>query len=1091
MRRVLFGTDFVENRMRALREIRDMAAEGRGELLLIVPENQSHEAERQLCEVCGNCISRYAEVVSLPRLAGRLFSAAGGVATVAFDRGGKLLAMSRACRQLHSRIKVFASKSYSAEYLLSLVDLCDELESACVTPVDLRAAAREMTGALAQKIEEIADIFDVYAGLCRGHESALTRLRALLEEQPELVAEKHVWIDGFTYLTRQERAIALELARTCADFTLVLTGELEPGRDRVFGAVREFAADFRAIDAVWERIAPDESRGARPLRHVTEQIFSAGTEPYTGGLDGCITISRAGSVRGECLSCADAALALVRSGRARWRDIHIAYTDAARYRPALASVLARYGVPAYFSGSEPIENQSVAAFVLTALDAAAGGMEYEDVLRHLKTGFSPITREERDRLENYAYTWDIRGAAWLREWTKHPDGFGVPFDDRSEKALAELNEIRARAVAPLGVLRSGLRAAENVHGQLAALCRYFDDVRLCDRLEARAAAMPGTQEAMTLSQLYDILCAALDSMDEILGAEVSAPEEFSRLMRLLLTQYSVSTITPSLDAVQAGSAESLYRSPCKFLFVLGAEEGMLPAAPARRGPLGDGDREALRRLGVPILSGTEHDLDFSLASVWHLLGTPSDGLSLSWCAQGETAASYLVGRLLTVFPDLTVTDCAPYPSILLTDAQSAGALLPRTRDDASLASAVNASALFERPDVRRAAEDWEARAAYRLPPMSDEAVQKLYLSASRVDQLASCRCAYFLRYGLRLKPRKQASFDAPLFGTLVHEVLENTAARTMDEGGFAAVAPERLQEIAEEEMTASTARQLGVLDGVKGRFRSLFGRNRREVRRIVDVLGREMAKSDFQPVRFEMAFADGGELPPVPIGRGAEISGFVDRVDLYESGGTLYVRVIDYKTGRKSFDYTDILSGIGLQMLIYLFTLCDLGADVFGRAPEPAGVLYVPAREAIVPVASRPDADEADAAHGSERTRKGLVLDDETVITAMERTDGAPEFLPLRRKKDGSLTGDLASREQFELLKKFTMARLRACVDEIASGDVTPDPYTRGSAHGACAYCDFAQACHLDTYPGAVRRLAATDRALFWEKVEKEVGDDG
>ncbi len=437
-----------------------------------------------------------------------------------------------------------------------------------------------------------------------------------------------------------------------------------------------------------------------------------------------------------------------------------------------------------------------------------------------------------------------------------------------------------------------------------------------------------------------------------------------------------------------------------------------------------------------------------------------------------------------------------YPSILLTDAQSSGALLPRTKDDAALSGAVANCAVFSQPDVLRAAKEWEARAAYRLPPLSDAAVrrlygQKLYLSASRVDQLSSCRCAYFLRYGLRLKPRKQASFDAPLFGTLVHEVLENTAARTMDEGGFAAVAPERLQQIAEEEMTASTQRQLGTLDGVNERFRYLFDRNRREVRRIVDVLGREMAKSDFQPVRFEMAFADGGELPPVPIGDDAEISGFVDRVDLYESGGTLYVRVIDYKTGRKSFDYTDILSGIGLQMLIYLFTLCDLGADVFGRAPEPAGVLYVPARETVVPVGRRPDADEADAAHGSERTRKGLVLDDETVITAMERTDGTPEFLPLRRKKDGSLSGDLASREQFALLKKFTMARLRACVDEIASGDVTPDPYTRGSAHSACAYCDFAQACHLDTYPGAVRRLAATERALFWEKVEKEVGDDG
>ncbi len=1097
MRRILYGMDFVSNRNRVLGEIAARAEQETEGLLLIVPENQSHEAERRLCEVCGNRISRFAEVVSLPRLATRLFAVVGGSAVAGFDRGGKLLAMSRTCKELRTQLKVFASRSGSADYLLSLVDLCDELESSLVTPDDLRRAGSDLTGALAQKIEEVAAISDVYAGVCRGHESALTRLAQLLRDRPELVADKRVWIDGFTYLTRQEREIALCLADSAADFTLVLTGEPDAEHDRVFGAVREFAADFRRLDAVWEQIVPEENRRAAALTYLSNRLFSAELTPYPTETS-CVTLRKAPSVSAECLYCADAVLALTRSG-ARFRDIHVAYTDPARYRPVLAAVFARYGVPAYFAGAEPIENQSVAAFVLTVLDALSGGLELEDVLRHLKTGFCALTRDECDRLENYAYTWSIRGAMWLQDWTMHPGGYGQPDTEESARILAQLNEIRVRALTPLASLRRDLRDAQNVSGQLAALYRYFEAVDLCGALTSRADQLAGSQPALELAQLYELLCTALEQMDEILGREICSVDEFARLVRLLLTQYSVSTITPYLDSVQAGSAESLYRSPCRYLFVLGAEEGLLPANLTARGPLSDFDRDQLRRRGVPLLSGTQHDLDFAIASVWHLLSAPSEGLYFSWCAQDDKAPSYLLTRAQVLLGGLQAEECEPYPSILLSDADSAGALLARAGEDETLCAAAECCAVFSDETVKEKAARWRARASYRMTPMSKAAVhqlygERLYLSASRVDQQNSCRFAYFMNYGMRAKERRQAAFDAPLFGTFVHAVLQNTASRAVEEGGFHAVAPERLQQIAAEEMTRYTNEQLGQLGNAGERLQYLFDRNRREISEIVASLGKELAKSDFLPVRFELSFSEGGEMPPVQIpgGEPAEISGFVDRVDVYEKDGVLYVRVIDYKTGRKSFDYTDILSGIGLQMLIYLFTLCELGEYVFGRLPKPAGVLYVPAREPVLGMPEKPAAEQAEKRHAAERMRKGLILDDEAIITAMEHAgDGRPEFLPVKAGKSGGYTGDLASELQMELLRSFVMERLRRTADEIASGDISPNPYTRGAAHGSCDYCPYAQACQLDTYDGAVRRLAATDRKLFWEKIEQEVGGNG
>ena len=61
-----------------INEIRSAVEEARGGRLLIVPEQYSHEAERELCRVCGDSMSRYAEVMSFTGLARRVASKQGG-----------------------------------------------------------------------------------------------------------------------------------------------------------------------------------------------------------------------------------------------------------------------------------------------------------------------------------------------------------------------------------------------------------------------------------------------------------------------------------------------------------------------------------------------------------------------------------------------------------------------------------------------------------------------------------------------------------------------------------------------------------------------------------------------------------------------------------------------------------------------------------------------------------------------------------------------------------------------------------------------------------------------------------------------------
>ena len=268
----------------------------------------------------------------------------------------------------------------------------------------------------------------------------------------------------------------------------------------------------------------------------------------------------------------------------------------------------------------------------------------------------------------------------------------------------------------------------------------------------------------------------------------------------------------------------------------------------------------------------------------------------------------------------------------------------------------------------------------------------------------------------------------------------------------------------------------------------LFRRNIRELDMVVEELWKELKDSEFIPVGFEVSFGDGEGLPPIAIPNSrmnAILRGFVDRVDVWQSPGSSYYRVVDYKTGKKDFDYCDVFNGVGLQMLLYLFALRGSGDPALGKRPVPAGVQYFPARVPYLPANGTMDEEAAEKERISHWKRRGLLLQDEAVLKAME-----PGEQPVRMcysiRKDGSYSGDLADRDQLKLLERYVFHILKRLVEDIAEGKVDANPYTRGSSHSACMYCPYGSICHEATVEGR-RNYKTMTAQRFWEEVGKEM----
>ena len=1067
--------------------------------LLLVPEHTSHEAELDLCRACGPTASRNAEVLTFQSLANRVLGETGGLAEVTLDNGGKLLTMRRCLQELHSNLKVFGRPSQRAAFLHQLTTLADEFYAYQIAPETLYRHVADMEGAMGDKLRDVALIFAAYdARLRNGETDVRSRVQKLHDSLPQshYLDGKDLYLDGFSFFNKQEESVLTLALRRCHSVTVTLLGDRSGQLFQNAAAQKERLVRMAREAGVECRLAYLSRQEDSPLGHLERHCF--GSDAVWEEETDAVALYQAATAYTE-VEYVSARIRQLAAQGYRYRDIAVASRSMDSYGPLLESVFRRDGIPAYISRRSDILEKPVMTLLLSAVDAVTGGFEYEDMFRYLKTGMTGVTAAECDLLENYVIRWDIRGNMWLRDvpWTLNPDGYGLDMTEERTVRLEEINHIREKVRGPLSALADGLKRRPAARDKARTLYEFAAAAGVPDALREKADELLSAgqvQLAEEYAQLWQIFCDVLDQFVEILGDTELNGEEFARLLRLVLTQYSVGTIPATLDQVKVSEITRNDRHRVRVLFLLGANDHLLPKIEKDGGVLDSDDRQALAQRDIPLSDATFDALDNELQNIYACLAQPTEQLHISWPVTDVTGAelrpSFVVERVRLLFPRLKVQrEDGAYrmtlPATALCAAGENEALRRYFQGQPRYAAALAAMARARRMERGR---------------LSPEAVQSLYgrsiaMSASRIDRVKSCHFGYFMEYGLRARERKKAGFEAPEVGTFLHYLLENVNREVKEQGGYGQVDDEALRHMVKRYVERYAATQIQEYQNKSARFKYLFSRLRETAYTIVLSIAQEMRQSDFQPVEFELSFGGrDGHLPAITVREGGaslSVSGKVDRVDGWLHDGKLYLRVVDYKTGKKSFDLTDIRYGLGIQMLLYLFTLEREGQAYFGYPIVPCGVLYQPARSVILRQDRNISDEKLKAALESELRRTGLVLGEPEVLRAMEHSAlETPCYLPISVKKDGTLSGDIATAAQLGHLGRYVDRLLHQIAGEITHGNIDADPYARGPQDSACTYCAFASACYFDESRDKRRQLHKTDSGEFWAMLEKENGEE-
>ena len=94
---------------------------------------------------------------------------------------------------------------------------------------------------------------------------------------------------------------------------------------------------------------------------------------------------------------------------------------------------------------------SCGGVIFAMMDTVRDGRRFYDVFRMMKTGYSPVSHDECEELENYCSKYHIRSGRW-----KKPFVYGM--QEEGEEKLNRLNQLRETADAFIRRGRNSFKA---------------------------------------------------------------------------------------------------------------------------------------------------------------------------------------------------------------------------------------------------------------------------------------------------------------------------------------------------------------------------------------------------------------------------------------------------------------------------------------------------------------------------------------------------------------------------------------------------------------------------------------------------------
>ena len=749
---------------------------------------------------------------------------------------------------------------------------------------------------------------------------------------------------------------------------------------------------------------------------------------------------------------------LVRKENYRFRDIALITSDFEAYSAVLEESLNKYNIPAFMSSPDDLSIRPLIRFISHLLNASMGSLD--SVLTMLKCGVTDIKLDDSCIFDNYVYIWNLNMSSLFDKFTAHPRGFEEEWKDEDYQILQTANDIRERIVEVLSAIRAA-NMSEDAAAISQAIFNSLESLGIKTTLNEQIKECVLQNENVISEQIqrdWDILMEILSVLSVSLTEQKINLKEYYELFILTVKNKKVESVQKTMDCVTIGAADKIRTSNFKAVFILGVNEGLFPRFPGEYGAFSDNERKIFIDMDIHLAPLIEKQIISERFHAYTRLCSASEKLFLSYrCADVTGAEMYpssVIEQIKNMF-GIKIGDVENNLIELSQTKEAAFSALCRGFSEDNFEKQVLMEYFKEQDDyndkIKRFKNDANSR-NYKLTDKNSEAIfgKRMKLSPSAIEKYHTCPFAYFCSKGLKLYPKKRAEMNPLESGSLMHHVLHQLIA---DNPEFIQMSKDTLTEEIHKILTAYLEQKLSGDKYKTQRFLHLFGMMIRPLVLVALRLQKELTHTKFTPVEFEMELNQSDNSPPfVKTEKGTQVRlmGRVDRVDMMNFEDKKYLRVIDYKKGKKKFKVSDLYYGVNIQMLIYLYYLCNYDKGRY-KGYLPAGVLYRPLKEMKPQNAREIGKDKLEKEQSKHYSPVGMVVSKPEILDAFKH-----EVKYLQNKlpyDEETLWSEEKTEEMFGFLKELT----KNMAENLEQGEINATPLQ--IEYDPCQYCEYKEIC--------------------------------
>ena len=1075
---------------------------------LIVPEQYTMEAQRELVTMHPAGGMMNIDAIGMNRLAYRVFDELGiSTGQVLEDFGKSMLIKKILCEQ-QDTLQVYGSYYDKLGFVDEMKSMMSEIfqyniKQDTIDEIMEQIPEDSVVAGKMQDIRHIYEEFEAFAGERYIVAEQLVELLTRHVGQSKLVCGSSLYFDGFTGFTPVQLEL-VEKLMTCAD-DLTFSFTLDD-RDQKYEHIKDYELFYLTKTTIKKLTEAAAAAGVeiespvvlpgtinyrlgenRELFFLERNLFRSPYQKWKQPLER-IHLTATGDAQDEIVFVASTIRRLVREKGYRYKDIAIVAGDLEQASHIYERVMDEYEIPVFIDANACLKANPCAETIRSVLAVLADDFSYDSVFRFLKAGMTDLSFEDIELLENYALKRGVRGySRWNRAVSENYE----------KTSPVNIEEIRQAFMKMFGDIRKVFADKKAVtKDYVEALYDFLLQIHMYEKLEARKNELyeeNRINEGDAYGQIFEKTVRLFDKIAELLGDTKMSVKEFYEIVDTGLSDIEVGVVPPTVDRVLIGDITRSRLNHIKVLFFTSVNDGIVPKAPKKGRILSDRDRDILSDCGLELAPSDKQNSYIEQFYIYTILTKPSDHLYISYhklsASLESMRPSYLLGRISNIFPSLQAEEYDAASCMPDTVNRSLRRIL-RAEDSEDAESRILTRILTEKGFAGELTAIYKGRTyrnvAEQLPPETIALLYGRYLhaSVSKLELYARCGFAYFLKYGLRLKEREMYQVDVRNVGVILHSVMEGLFKQVRDtrnndwenfpEDERMLMVTELVNRAAEEaagDFFEDNARNAYMLQMIERMAQTSAGMLQKHIR--LGSMKPGMLEKTFDSAKDEV----GSYLFELPNQIRMSINGKIDRVDVEEEDGTVYIKVIDYKSSARKLSLEEILNGEQLQLVTYSAIAYEIEKMIYpDKDIQVAGLLYYSFDDPVIEIESSEidtdteqpefsDQEKLDAERMEKMKLQGFVNESPAVIQKMDHT--CNQSLPVKLDKNGDIkkSENVVSADQIRTIMELTRENIEELGSQIAEGKIAIEPY-KNKSNTVCDYCEFKNICHFDVKNG-------------------------